>query len=454
MIRRVALIAAAVATALGGISLADAGSVDPVHHQVVAGETWAGIAGAYGVTAAALQAANPGAGTATPPAGRILHVPSKPPVTTTTTAAPTTTQAATTTTQAATTTTAAATTTTAAATTTTAAATTTTQAATTTTAMPANMHVVCPGEEDDTPLGALPPAKPMLCDHLSAAVDTHTAGPNSWYDDFNHGTTMAELPAAYVQGHVGPGGVSKHFLHNNHWMVDIRSDSGEYPTLLAAWLRPNRTFTTNGSVVVEFEVATPIAGTRDVDNVISDSWPELTISKAAAPTTMNPWGSPFRPNGTYLYEAFPQAWTFGCRMQQSEHPICALYKPDTDGVENYAGGPDRLWEINQNGGDVTYQFGGDPAAAPGLDEAWAECAATDDPDTVCRNTFRVTLSAARILIEVKKPGGSYVRHYEAGLLPGLENVLNGPFYIFFGDFAYRIENNEVIRFHWDHLSVN
>ena len=30
----------------------------------------------------------------------------------------------------------------------------------------------------------------------------------------------------------------------------------------------------------------------------------------------------------------------------------------------------------------------------------------------------------------------------------------GGFYVYFAGFAYRIENDEVIRFHWDHLAVN
>lgn len=360
-----------------------------------------------------------------------------------------------------TTTTVAATTTTAAPTTT--AASTTTAAATTTT-MPAGHahHVPCPGEDDDTPLGALPPVLPMLCDELAPAVDTSTQGPNSWVDDFNHGTSMGLLPSTYVQGHVGQNGVSKHFIHNNHWMVDIRSDSGEWPTLEAAWMRPGRAFTpkADGSVVIEFEVATPIAGTRDVPT-ISDSWPEFAISTAPAPSGVQDWGSPFLRNGTYFYESFPAADVMGCRIQQSRHPICAYYPAGSEG----AGAPDRQWELNQNGTDVVpgTEYGGDPSTE-GLDAAWAVCAAGTDPDTVCRNTFRWTLTADHVRLDVKKPGGEFVRYYEAtpcndraGCATGqMGRILDSPggFYVYFADFAYRIENNEVIRFHWDHLAVN
>jgi hypothetical protein len=322
-------------------------------------------------------------------------------------------------------------------------------------------HVRCPGELDDTPLGALPPAKPMLCDRLGAAVDTASRGRNRWVDNFNHGATMSRLAKSYVQGHVGSGGVSRHFIHNNHWMVDIRSDSGRYPTLLAAWMRPAARFKPkrNGAVVIQFEVATPIAGTRGTAT-IDDSWPEFAISKAPAPTGTNPWRSPFLRNGTYFYEAFAGANVMGCRLQQSRHPICAFYRAGSD----TAGAPDRLWEINQNGTDVRWEYGGDPAVSRRLRRAWATCSSRVDPDVKCRNVFRVRLTANRIRIDVKKPGGRFVRYYEAvpcndragcqtGQMRSILNARRG-FYVYFADFAYRIENNEVIRFHWDRIAIN
>jgi hypothetical protein len=349
-------------------------------------------------------------------------------------------------------------------TTTTSSTTTTAPPATTTTAVPPmdGHHVACPGERDVTPMGALPPALPMLCDHLGPAIDTARRGVNSWIDDFDHGASMAALPASYVAGHLGPGGVSRHFLHLDHWMVDIRSDSGQYPTLLAAWMRPAQPFRprADGSVVIEFEVATPIAGTRGVDG-LSDSWPEFAVTSAAAPAGMNPWGSPFLRNGTYFYEGFPAADVMGCRIQQSRHPICAFYGAGSDG----AGAPDREWEVNQNGTDVVpgSEFGGDPTVA-GLGSAWASCSSVDEPDTACRNTFRITLTATHIRIDVRRPGGSFVRYYEAtpcndrtGCATGqMGRILNAPggFYVYFADFAYRIANDEVIRFHWDRLAVN
>ena len=299
----------------------------------------------------------------------------------------------------------------------------------------------------------------MLCDTLTPAVDTAQRGPNTWVDNFEHGATMGLLPSSYVQGHLGPSGVSKHFIHLNHWMVDIRSDSGTFPTLLAAWLRPAQTFRpkADGTTVIEFEVATPIAGTRNV-GAISDSWPEFAITTSPAPPGMFPWGSPFLRNGTYFYEAFGTHDVMGCRMQQSRQVICAFYGAGSDG----AGAPDREWEINQNGTDVVdgTEVGGGMAPS----SVWAGCTSADDPDTVCRNTFRITLTATTVRMEVKRPGGVFVEFYRstpcndrAGCATGqMGRILNasGGFYVYFADFAYRIENNQVIRFHWDRLAVN
>lgn len=302
------------------------------------------------------------------------------------------------------------------------------------------------------PLGAISPAIPEWCKlPLATGIDTHVEGANSWVDNFDHGQTHATLNSSYRTYTIGDGGDTLHFQHNNHWMVDIQTDAdNQYPTLLAAATRPNRSFKSeNGLVVVEFEVAVPIAGTRDATQ-ISDSWPEFVVT--LVPDYVKPYQySWLRPNGTYVYEGFPQDWTFGCRIQQSRHPICALYKPDNDGVDNYAGGPDRLWEINQNGGDVTDEFGGDPSSVPNPN-VWKTCSSVDDPDTVCRNQFRVELTSNRIKIFVNG-----VRWYEAGLIDNnLGNIINNSsgFYYYLGDFAYRIEGNTTLRFHWDHLAVN
>jgi hypothetical protein len=307
-----------------------------------------------------------------------------------------------------------------------------------------------------TPLGAIPPAIPEWCflpQHPEVA--THINGANSWADDWQHGASHARLGNVgdgYVTGGVSGGCATLHFRHAQHWMVDIRSQSGQYPALCGAWLRPERTFTlTGGRLVVEMEVAVPIAGTRGSD-ALGDSWPELVISTAPRSTTAaeNWWGSALRRNGTYLYEAFPRAWTFGCRMQQSRHPICALYN---DG-EGHAGGPDRQWEVNQNGGEVRFQQGGDPSIG-NLNAAWKSCSSVDDPDIICRNVFRFEFykdETGNHVLDIYSNGTLY---YRAGLIDAqLDNIFTRPFYVYFGEFAYRLSDATVVRFHWDHIAVD
>jgi len=298
----------------------------------------------------------------------------------------------------------------------------------------------------DVPMGAIAPARPIWCETLGVGRDTHSAGSNSWVDDFNHGQSMASLNTSYLEGFFGNGDV-RHFQHNEHWMVDIESHGSG--ALIGAWMRPNRTFRpqADGSLVVEFEVAGPIAGTRNEDN-LSDSWPEFVLSTASAPPGMQSWGSALRRGGTYLYEGFPGFWTFGCRMQQSRHPICALYRDDfgTAGTK-----PSRVWEINQNGREVTFEFGGDPTTR-GLANVWKSCNSTQDPDVVCRNTFRWEIRANEVKLFTNG-----VLYYHAGLIDSeLNNILqaSGGVNVFFGDFAYRMSPGRALRFHWDHVAVN
>jgi hypothetical protein len=293
------------------------------------------------------------------------------------------------------------------------------------------------------PLGGIPPQKPEWCDHVHQdGADTHVEGANAWLDAFDHGDLHKELSAVYAHGKAnGDACDIIHFAHNNHWMADIRGNNGPYPTMCAAWMRPDRTFTVapNGTLVIEFEVASPIAGTRNVE-AISDAWPEFTV-------TTDPTPGVLRPNGTYLYETFVGYWTFGCRMQQSKHPICALYEP-ADGV---AGGPTRRWEINQNGGAVaSEQNGGPPGPGSQIDVAWVACTSTQDPDTMCRNKHRVELSKDRIKFFVND-----VASYSATFInDDMDTLMGGPLYVYFGDFAYLIEQDTVVRFHWDRLAIN
>lgn len=92
--------------------------------------------------------------------------------------------------------------------------------------------------------------------------DTHIEGTNSWVDDFDHGATFG----AFLDGQGGyrvfntVDFVNKtvHWLHNNHWMVDIVPKSQDTPADWTAhgggMIRPNKSFKfENGKLVVEAE---------------------------------------------------------------------------------------------------------------------------------------------------------------------------------------------------------
>src|SRR5688572_30114812 len=71
----------------------------------------------------------------------------------------------------------------------------------------------------DTPLGALPPAKPIWCAPASDGPTTFVDGNNTWLDEFDHGLSNAGIGAGYqVFDHAGASiDQSQHFRHNNHW---------------------------------------------------------------------------------------------------------------------------------------------------------------------------------------------------------------------------------------------
>jgi hypothetical protein len=202
-------------------------------------------------------------------------------------------------------------------------------------------------------------------------------------------------------------------------------------------MRPDRTFRAiNGTLVIEADVA---AGVIDYQGI---AWPELVITTAAAPTQL-------RPNGTYVYEAFPNHWTVGCRLQADGAPTCAL-------LDNTAGGDStaRVWEIshfqcgNTGGPFCTQKFGGHPEEVPGV---FRFCQGTD-PDTNCRDRFRWEVSADRLTLYVN--GIKYMEH--SGFDPSIRippALLNNDVYVYFGDFIFK-SDRPVTRFHWDRIAIN
>ena len=292
------------------------------------------------------------------------------------------------------------------------------------------------------PLGALAGQPfPVWCyDPMEGDAPTFVNGANSWVDDFNHGASLTELGAGYRVFQVGSIGRARHWRHADHWMVDVEgndADGAPPYDFGAAMMRPDRTFrAVDGVLVIEAEVA---AGVVDYQGSV---WPELVITTAAAPTQL-------RPNGTYVYEAFPNHWTVGCRLQADGAPTCAL-------LDNTAGGDStaRVWEIshfqcgNTQGPFCTQKFGGHPSVVPNVHRF---CRGTD-PDTNCRDRFRWEISADKLTIYVN--GTKYMEH--SGFPPALRvpaALLNNDVYVYFGDFLFK-SGHPVTRFHWDRIAIN
>ena len=421
------LVAAGVLVAVSGVFVAQAADTEPSHYAVEAADTWQSIAAAHGVTADGLQVANNVAAStsngAHPRTGWILHVPvaSVPGVTATSTSttspaplAPSTTAPA-------------------GSVTTIAAASTVPAATTTTTTMPMNHD--CAGMSY-TPIGALPPATPMFCIPLAARIrTTFVDGTNSWVDDFNHGASMAALGAGYREY---SGGVERAagFRHANHWMADLRPHS-EPATVGGHYLRPDRSFRfEDGVLVVEMDVA---AGILAYDGHPNLAWPEIVVSTGGTPRFTGP-----RPDEGYAYGAFPGEHTVGVRLDD-QVPIAALFN-DAASTDI---GVVRTWErsfFQLGAGGVNE--GGYPDYARGV---WRTCAGTD-PDTDCRDRFRLELRKDSITLHVN--GQLYWRQTNlppADQLPAA--MLDGDVYVYAASWISTREDR-VHRFHWDRFAVN
>jgi hypothetical protein len=298
-----------------------------------------------------------------------------------------------------------------------------------------------------TPMGALPPAKPIWCvNPTGSGTATFQQGANSWVDNFDHGlTNSAEMGPGYKSYQFGSIYQSLHWRHNNHWMVDLQ---GTGPAQ-NAWdfggvaMRPDRTFRfQNGALVLEADVA------ASIQDYAGNFWPEFVITTAPNPTSI-------RSNGTYVYEAFPNHWTLGCRLQADRGFTCALLD-NTNGGDTTA----RVWELshfqcsNSDGstysGGCNYKWGGHPST-PGLANVWRTCADTD-PDTNCRDRFRWVIEKNRLRWYVNDV--LYMEHRDFPANRQLPDALmNGNLYVYFGAFDFK-SGAETVRVHWDRLAIN
>lgn len=300
--------------------------------------------------------------------------------------------------------------------------------------IPVSMKFDCLNWPTGTPAGALPgQPPPVFCMINNNGPSTDQPGANSWADDFNHGLSFATFEGTDYQIYNEIGAWRTiYWRHADHWMVDMaphpQNTTYGYDRGLSM-MRPNQSFKfENGTFVVETTVA---AGHEGYDE---KAWPEIIISNGSQPydDVINLYG----------YDQFPDHWTIGCRLQSSRIPICAL-KNDAGTAP---GGSAQIWEMSFWQQVGTYSYGGFPS--PELEGYWNVCQVTD-PDTVCRDHFRLELTATSLKLYVN--GGLY---FEQSGIPTLPNeLLTGDLYVYLASTQVN-HPADTIRYHWDNFNVN
>jgi hypothetical protein len=236
---------------------------------------------------------------------------------------------------------------------------------------------------------------------------------------------------------------ARHFVNNNHWMLDMSHDNG------GAALSPNQAFHfENGKLILEADVAAGIPGYFSPQGDIV--WPEIDWSTSPTPTAKVA-------DGLYLYGHFGGAWTAGCRLNGGRNLICAmesnqdLATTTNDKPPCFSTGA-RVFELSgfQQCGTTHAGFATDFGAPK---NAWRQCQA-NQMDMYCRDRFRLEWSKDGFVAYVN--GIEYAQ--DTGW-PGYaqipENIVDGqtPVYAFFGEWGDFTDTN-VYRFHWGRLAVN
>lgn len=285
---------------------------------------------------------------------------------------------------------------------------------------------------DVTPVAALPPARATWCSPTNTTGNpTFLSGQNSWVDTFDHGLTNASMGPGYVLfNEIGDLGRVQQFRTQDHWMVDVAPTYGGASGWGFAAMRPDRSFTfQNGALVVEAAVA---AGVQDYIDTI---WPEIVVATAPAPTSSI--------DDLYLYGQFGGAYAFGCRLDPERYAICDLKndQPNTPQDDHAS----QTYQVSRSlcpaGATCSGGYGASQAA-------WNSCASTD-PDSNCRDLFRLELRATSFKLYVNG-----VLNLEASGLPALPSaMLGGPVYTYFGQTLF-FSSAQVVRFHWDRVAVN
>ena len=302
----------------------------------------------------------------------------------------------------------------------------------------------------DPPRGAIPPTAPAWCSTLVSAIPTAEDGPDRWIDGFRNGLQLGAFPPDYRVFEAARPSVifrTKHFVHNEHWMVDV-AGRGDPPTEYegdprdletgthygGGMVRPDRAFRfIDGRLVVEFDVAAGMLAYHD-------GWPEVVVTTAPAPT-----GQETDP--LHAIGVFGGAPSVGCRLYTDRTANCSAY--DGSGRDIADGG--RIFELSaQDSGGAARSYGGAPKTAA-LAAAWRLCA-PEDPDSKCRDRFRVEIESAAIRVYANDV--LYMAH--EGLPAGRRipaALLTGDVYVYFASWVYLGEAT-TLRFHWGRIAIN
>lgn len=318
---------------------------------------------------------------------------------------------------------------------------------------------------------------PIWCQNLGkTATDTHTEPTaNSWLDEFNHGASFSSFgttPSTFTSGltqgvasidggyrifnSIDSSGFDQHkrrtqrWRHANHWMTDM---TGGF--LGGTTMRPDKSFKfENGKLIVESDFA---AGILCYENGCKAdgggiAWGELVISQAPQPT-----GSVV--DSLYSYGYFGGNWTIGCRLHPGG-PICAVQTPNgllpgmpgTDTYPCFSASPNRSIEMSWFQQCGTTHDGGLRAAGGNYAKYFRQCGAVD-PDTNCRDRFRMEVSKNGLVLYVNG-----FKYFEDSGWPSLyqlpDSAVNGDWYAYFADWTDNPEPNVTYRFHWDRIAVN
>jgi hypothetical protein len=302
------------------------------------------------------------------------------------------------------------------------------------------------------PSSEVEPLQPVWC--LGAMAPEPTTRQldrwGGWQDAFQTNVQAGHFNNGDMGYHVfdglsnGDAVKTRHFVNNNHWMLDMSHDNG------GAALSPSQAFHfENGKLVLEADVAAGVPGYFSSQGDIV--WPEIDWSTSPTPT-------PKVADGLYLYGHFGGQWAAGCRLNGGRNLICAmeadhaLATTTNDKPPCFSAPETRVFELSgfQACGATHSGFATDFGAPK---TAWRQCQ-TNQMDVFCRDRFRLEWSRDGFVAYVN--GIEYAR--DTGW-PGYAqipaSIVSGrtPVYAYFGEWGDFSDAN-VYRFHWGRLAVN